>query len=172
MHNTDITTFSVEQKSTWHSLLSITSKRNSTTVSLMLFELKQEFQTFSLSQVKTNNFHCLLPNVQFSCISHLFSQTHSHIQYTEKNSIRYMSVQRLCSNVGNGAFRIRLILMVSALQFPISLFFGSAYRSWCGRHYLLDGDFSPDCSQKKMRRKWGEKKQARKKILCKQPQKI
>lgn len=38
-------------------------------------------------------------------------------------------------------------------ELSIFLFFDLAFRSWCGRHYLSDGDFSPDCSQKKMTRR-------------------
>lgn len=42
--------------------------------------------------------------------------------YSTQKSIRYTSLQnvkKLCSNAGNGAFRVSLILMVSALQsFP------------------------------------------------------
>lgn len=58
-------------------------------------------------------------------------------------------VKKPCSDAGNGAFRVGLILMVSALQSSISLFFGSAYRSWCGRHDLLDGDFFSRLQPKK-----------------------
>lgn len=52
MYNTDVTGFSVKQKSTWPSLLSTRSKRNSTTISLLISELKEGFQMFFFLKLK------------------------------------------------------------------------------------------------------------------------